>query len=332
VTRVLIFDKTQQRLGERLAAVAGVEWIAMDDSGDLWLRGERIAPKDARADAAWFSLELHVSPARRTFNRFLLEQPSLRWLQLSGAGIDDAEFVELFAAGVQITTHHGHAASIADYVLWGVLDHFQRGPDRRAIQSAREWRRALVRELAESHWLLLGFGAIGQGVGARARSFGAKVTAVRRGGAPHPLADRIASMEELAADLPQTDVVVLCLPLNAATTNLVDASFLSRMRDGAVLVNVGRGGLVDEAALLAALDAGRPAHAILDVFQTEPLLATSPLWRHPRVALTCHSASVSDRLFSRADATFVDNLTRFCRGESLMHEARAEEFWSVPRN
>jgi phosphoglycerate dehydrogenase-like enzyme len=297
----------------------------MDDGGNLRLQGDSIAPEDARLDAAWFSLELHISPARRTFNRFLLQQPSLRWLQLSGAGIDDPEFVELFAAGVRITTHHGHAASIADYVLWSVLDHFQRGPERRTIQAAREWRRAVVRELADSRWLLLGFGAIGQSIAERARSFGAKVTAIRRSGAPHPLADRTASMEELGTILPQTDVTVLCLPLNAATTNLVDAAFLSRLAEETVLVNVGRGGLVDEAALLVALDAGRPAHAILDVFQTEPLPDTSPLWRHPRVALTCHSASVSDRLFPRADAAFFDNLSRFCRGETLMHEATEEE-------
>jgi phosphoglycerate dehydrogenase-like enzyme len=324
--RVLIYDQTRQRLGDRLAGVAGVDWIVMDDGGNMRLRGDGIAPEDVLPDAAWFSLELYLSPARHTFNRFLLQQPSMRWLQLSGAGIDDPEFVELFAAGVRITTHHGHASSIADHVLWSVLDHFQCGPERRAIQAARAWRRAVVRELADSRWLLLGFGAIGQGVGLRARGFGAKVTAVRRSGSLHPLADQTASMEELGAILPQADVVVLCLPLNAATTNLVDAAFLSRMGEGSVLVNVGRGGLLDEAALLAALDAGRPAHAILDVFQTEPLPDTSPLWRHPRVALTCHSASVSDRLFPRADATFFDNLGRFCRGESLMHEATAEGF------
>jgi phosphoglycerate dehydrogenase-like enzyme len=330
VTRILIHAQTQQRLSGRLAAIADVDWITMNDEGNLSLRRARIAPEEARLDAAWFSLELYVSPARHVFNRFLLQQPSLRWLQLSGAGIDDPECAELIAAGVRITTHHGHAASIADYVLWSVLDHFQHGPERRTIQSEREWRRTVVRELVDSRWLLLGFGAIGQGIALRARSFGAGITAVRRGGSPHPLADRTASMEELEAILPQTDVVVLCLPLNAATTNLVDSAFLSRLSAGAVLVNVGRGGLVDEAALLTALDAGKPAHAILDVFQTEPLPDTSPLWQHPRVALTCHSASVSDQLFPRADATFFDNLKRFCRGESLMHEATVDELNHFP--
>jgi glyoxylate/hydroxypyruvate reductase len=250
----------------------------------------------------------------------------LRWVQLSGAGIDDPGFAQLFAAGVRITTHHNHAASIADYVLWGVLDHFQRGPERRAIQCAREWRLAWVRELADSRWLLLGFGAIGQGVAERARAFGAKVTAIRRTNSPHPLADQISTIEELGDILLQSDVVVLCLPLTTATTQLADASFLSQMREGSVLVNVGRGGLVNEPALLAALDAGRPAHAILDVFQTEPLPKTSPLWHHPCVALTCHSASVSDRLYPKADATFFDNLGRFCRGENLEEIATAEQF------
>lgn len=322
MTRILIYGQTQQRLSDRLAAAEGVDWIVMDDAGNLRLRGDDIAPADARLDAAWLSLELYATPVRHTFNRILLQERGLRWLQLSGAGIDDPEYAELLATGVRITTHHGHAACIADYVLWSVLDHFQCGPQRRAIQSAREWRRVVVRELADSRWLLLGFGAIGQGVAARARSFGVEVTAIRRSGSPHSLADRTATMDEVEAILPQSDVVVLCLPLSAATTHLADAPFLSRMGEGSLLVNVGRGGLIDETALLASLDAGRPAHAILDVFQTEPLPDTSPLWRHPRVALTCHSASVSDRLYPRADATFFENLGRFRRGENLMHQGQ----------
>ena len=123
----------------------------------------------------------------------------------------------------------------------------------------------------------------------------------------------------------RTDVVVLSLPLNANTANMVDAAFLAAMKPGSVLVNVGRGGLVDEAALLAALDAGKPEHAILDVFQTEPLPAESRFWSHPRVTATPHASPMGSGLQARSDALFVDNLTRYLAGEPLLNEVSAKD-------
>jgi phosphoglycerate dehydrogenase-like enzyme len=326
MTRVLVYEKTFQRAQERLARFAGVDWIVFDDACGLSLLGRPIAADEARLDAGWFSVDLYLSPVRRDFNRVLLRDAGVRWVQLSGAGIDDPEFADLFARGVDVATHHGHAVIIADFVLAGVLDHFQRGPERRAIQAAREWRFAVVREMADSRWLILGFGAIGQGVAERARAFGAKITAVRRSATQHPLAERTARIEELPDLLPHADVVVLCLPQNEATAGLADARFLAAMPERSVLVNVGRGGLVNEADLLAALDGGKPEHAILDVFQTEPLPKDSRFWSHPRVALTCHAASISDRLYARADDSFFDNLERFRAGQEVLHKAVADDF------
>jgi len=176
-----------------------------------------------------------------------------------------------------------------------------------------------------SAWLIIGFGAIGQGVAQRVRAFGAGVTGVRRSQGAHPLADRIADMGALPELLPEADVVVLSVPLSGATRGLVDAEFLRAMKDGSVLVNVGRGGLVDEAALLAALDAGRPEHAVLDVFETEPLPADSPFWRHPRVALTAHASGITDGLTTRNDALFLDNLRLYLTGRPLLHEASSRD-------
>jgi phosphoglycerate dehydrogenase-like enzyme len=242
-------------------------------------------------------------------------------VQSAAAGFDNQIFRQIVANGARLSISHGQAVGIADYVLWGVLDHFQNGAGWRADQRDKIWRPRRFREIDGSAWLIVGFGSIGQAVATRARAFGASVTGVRRDPAPHPLADHIASLADLPSLLPEADVVVLCTPLNPATRNLADAAFFGAMKAGSVLVNVGRGALVDEAALLAALDAGVPEHAVLDVFHTEPLPAESPFWTHPRVTLTPHSSGVTGGQDIRNAALFLDNLGRFLAGEPLLNLA-----------
>jgi phosphoglycerate dehydrogenase-like enzyme len=169
--------------------------------------------------------------------------------------------------------------------------------------------------------VVLGFGAIGQGVGRRARAFGAHVTGVRRRPGPDPDADRVATPSQFLDVLPEADVVVLCCPLTAETRHVAGADAFARMKAGSVLVNVGRGGLVDEPALLAALDRGVPAHAVLDVFETEPLPPDSRFWSHPSVTLTAHASGMSAGNPVRNDALFVENLRRYLVGEALENEA-----------
>ena len=319
--RLLIHEASWRRLKDRLSAVDGVEPVIMDGSGALSLGETPVAIDEAALEAAWTNNDVWFGGNAREFAVAILKSPTVKWMQSGAAGFDNPMFGQLVQRGVRLTTSHGQAVGMADYVLWGVLDHLQRGPERRAAQAARDWKRMLFRDLASTHWVVIGFGAIGAGVGRRARAFGARVTGVRRDQASHPDADAIAAPQDLPRLLPEADVVVLAAPLTPETRGLVDAGFVAAMTPRSVLVNVGRGGLVDEAALLAGLERGAPEHAILDVFQTEPLPADSPFWDHPRVTLTAHASGASEGQPARNDELFLENLRRYVAGEPLLHEA-----------
>lgn len=320
--RLLIYQPAWRRLQSRIAAIApNLEPVVMDDAGALTLHDQPITLEDAALEAAWTSSDIWGGPIR-DFAIAVLKSPGVRWMQSAAAGFDNPMFAQLVGRGVRLTTSHGQAVGMADYVLWGVLDHLQRGPERREAQAKGDWARMRYREIAGTRWLVIGFGAIGEGVGRRARAFGGHVTAVRRNPDPHPDADAMARPDDLLNRLPEADVVVLSVPLTLETRNLVDAAFLAAMKPRSVLVNVGRGGLVDEAALLAALDKGVPEHAVLDVFQVEPLPADSPFWTHPRVSLTAHASGNGLGAGARNDETFLENLRRYLAGEPLLYEVK----------
>ena len=320
--RLLIYETSFRRIEAGIAAInadrpGAVEPVVMAADGSF-------PTDDSSADAAWMNGDVFFTPHARDFSRAILKSPDLAWVQSGAAGFDNPVFKMIVDKGARLTTSHGQAIGMSEYVLWGVLDHFQGGPARRSDQASRTWGRHRFREIKDSRWLIVGFGAIGQAVAERARGFGAHITAVRRNPAAHAAADAITTLDDLPTHLPQADVVVLCCPLTDQTRHLADAPFFARMKPGSVLVNVGRGGLVDEPALLAALGS-TPEHAVLDVFETEPLLADSPFWAHPNVTLTPHASGVTDGQGARNDTLFLENLRRFVEGLPLLHEARPED-------
>ncbi|WP_337185895.1 D-2-hydroxyacid dehydrogenase [Phenylobacterium sp.] len=320
--RLLIYEPSFRRLEAEISALGPVvEPLLMSDSGEVTLNGAPVPADAVNAEAAWTNADVFFGPCVRAFMTAMLKSPGLKWVQSGAAGFDNAVFGQIVQKGATLTTSHGQAVGMSEYVLAGVLDAFQNGPERRAHQAAGRWERVRFREINGSRWLIVGFGAIGKGVADRARAFGAHVTGVRRRQDADPSADRIAAMGDLPALLPEADVVVLCCPLTAETRHVADAGFFAAMKPGAVLVNVGRGGLVDEPALLAALDRGVPEHAVLDVFETEPLPAESPFWRHPRVSLTPHASGITDGQHVRNDRLFAENLRRYVAGEPLLNVA-----------
>lgn len=276
---------------------------------------------DGQPQIAWANADLYRSASARIFTDTMMASPKLEWVQSGATGLDSPIFGQILRNGVRLTTSHAQAPAIADYVLHGVLDRFQGAATRRAFQSGRQWRKTPFRELGGSSWLIIGFGAIGQAVAKRARAFDARVVGLRRQISPHPLADQIAGMDALATHLPDADVVVLALPISNASRDLVNADFLARMKPGSLLVNVSRGAMVDEPALLEALDRGAPAAAVLDVFATEPLPSDSPLWSHPGVDVSPHASSMGSGMTGRSDDLFLRNLESYLAGDALENEA-----------
>jgi phosphoglycerate dehydrogenase-like enzyme len=326
--RLLIYEPSFTRLEADLAAHKGVlECLVMQKDGSILLDG---APLEGAADPhiGWFNADVFFGPAVRDYSVTMLKSPALAWVQSGAAGFDNTIFVQL-AQKARLTTNHSQSIGMSEYVLSTVLDHLQGGAGRRRDQAAHRWNPTPYREVMGTEWLIVGFGAIGQETARRARAFGARITGVRRSAGEHPLADAMARPVQLPDLLPKADVVVLSLPLNAHTENMVDAEFLAAMKPASVFVNVGRGALVDEAALLAALDQGRPEYAILDVVRTEPLPADSPIWDHPRIALSPHSSGIGSGVSARGDALFLENLRRYLAGEALLNAVDAKDVTGV---
>jgi phosphoglycerate dehydrogenase-like enzyme len=324
--RLLIHERSYAR---NRAAIdphgAALQLALIDDAGEIRVDGKALSVDEAQPELAWVNQDVFFTGASRNTMTAVLKSDQLKWVQSGAAGFDNPVFGSIVRKGARLSTSHGQAVGMADYVLWGVLDVLQGGPARRAAQAAHDWKRGPYREIADTRWVILGFGAIGRGVAVRAKAFGAHVIGVRRNPAPDTAADRIASPSEWLDLMADADVVALCAPATPSTHHIAGAEAFARMKPGSILVNVGRGALVDEPALLAALDRGAPGHAVLDVFETEPQPADSPFWDHPKVTLTPHSSGMSSGNAPRNDAIFVENLRRYLAGEPLEHEATPEE-------
>ena len=323
IERLLVTEAAHRSIEAALGATAApVEVVTLSEDGVFHLAGRPLEGEPAPT-IAWATHDLFNSEAARHFMVAVLKSSGLKWLQSSSAGVDHPVFQQILDKGAILTTSHGQAVPMADYVLWGVLDHLQRGPDRRSAQAEGRWERLQVREIDGLTFVIVGFGAVGQAVAHRARAFGARVVAVRRDQTPDPLADYLIAPDRLADELPSADVVVLAAPLTDATRHLADKAFFARLKRGAILANVGRGGLVDEPALLEALGSGMVGHALLDVFETEPLPVENPFWAHPKVMLTAHASGYGQTQDARNRDLFLQNLRRWFAGEPLLNRIAA---------
>ncbi|WP_439533791.1 NAD(P)-dependent oxidoreductase [Polymorphobacter sp.] len=308
------------------AAGLAVDPYILEHDDRVTHHGEPLPPGAPLPPTSWFGPELFPRGQDEAFLALMLGNPNLQWMQSGRAGFDHPAFRKLFDKGVRLSMSKAPAAAIGEYVLAAVLDHFQRGPERRAAQVAERWQAFPFREVAGSRWLLVGYGEIGREVAVRARALGAHITGVRRSGGSDADTDAMVTPDTMAEALAEADVVVLSVPLTATNDGSFGAPFFAGMKKDALFINVGRGQLLDEPALAAALDSSTPGHAVLDVTRIEPLPAGAWQWRHPRVTLTAHTSAIGSGLIARTDALLVENVRRYVGGAPLLHELSARDF------
>ena len=247
----------------------------------------------------------------------LVTSPTVKWLHGGGAGTD--HIVPWDPKHITITNSSGiHVAALSQYVITQVLWFCAGFPRFQRQQREHRWQRHTMPTVDGRTLLVVGFGNIGSGVGNRAKALGMRVIGFRTRAGRSRHADQVLAIEDLPAHLPMADFVALTLPKTKRTAGLFDAAMLARFKSGAYLINISRGGIVDEPALLAALERGHIAGAAIDVFATEPLPPTSPFWDLDNVLVTPHTGDPED-WERRAVEVFCTNMERYVAGKRLIN-------------
>lgn len=290
--------------------------VVMEDDGSFKAGWTGEAIDTPNPHIVFGTADVWFSPSVANYVGAVLRASDLKWFQSNAAGLEHPVLKQFGEKAGTYTSGHAQSGAIADWVLWAGFDFFGAGDARRSAQQRSQWERVQFREIASTKWLIIGFGEIGKAVARKLRGLGAHVTGVRRTPGGHEDADQMIHPNDLYKALPNADAVLLCCPITDETRGIANAEFFSAMKDNAILLNVGRGALVDEPALLSALDLGKPAHAALDVVTEEPLPADNPIWSHPRITLTAHTSAWTDSALHRADRIFLRNLDLFFKGET----------------
>jgi phosphoglycerate dehydrogenase-like enzyme len=270
-----------------------------------------LASADISFDVDWFE------PARMPANA-----PKLRWVQTTGAGIVDIlQRNNLTNSGIVFTTAAGvHAVPLAEHAVMGLLYLVKAVPRLRVWQAAHHWQHYTCDLLSGRRVLVIGLGHIGRQISRSLAALGVDVWGTDPYVASMPDGvSRVIPIRDLGLALPDVDGIVIACPKTPETYHLVGAPELAAMKPSAVLVNVGRGTVVEEGALIRALQEGRLAGAVLDVFENEPLASESPLWDLPQVLISPHSAATASTENALIVDLFIENLNRYLRGRPLLN-------------
>ncbi|MGH9746976.1 MAG: D-2-hydroxyacid dehydrogenase [Candidatus Acidiferrales bacterium] len=257
----------------------------------------------------------------------------LKWLHSTAAGVGQLMYPELRQSGIEVTNASGvHRIPMAEHILGTLIALARRFPDSFRHQQNSHWAQhdlwsapVRPRELRGQILLFIGFGAIGREVASVIRPLGMRVWAVTRSGrAEEGLAEQVIPASKLAETLPQADFVVLAAPETHETRKMMGAREFALMKPSAYFMNVSRGALVDEPALIAALEKRQIAGAALDVASEEPLPPESPLWKLDNVFITPHMSAVSEHLWERQTDLLMENLERWFAGRELLNRVDLE--------
>ncbi len=258
----------------------------------------------------------------------LKDAKELKWIHSTAAGVAQLMYPELRDSRIMVTNPSGiFSVPMAEHTMGLLLALARNFPDSVRQQDRARWSQQEIwdkpqhlTELNGKVLLIVGYGSIGREVAKRAKAFDMRVWGVTRSGAGERAhADQILAAAQLPDALPGADYVLIAAPETAETKHLIGVAEIARMKRGARLINVSRGSLLDEAALLRALESGALGSAALDVAETEPLPAESPLWKAPNLFITPHTSAVSDKLWERETALLVDLLERWFDGRELFN-------------
>ncbi len=330
---VLIASYLEPELVERIRACDGRLEVLYEPEllGRPTYRGDHTTPaqRTGEQEARWREL-LARAEVFFDFDYTHLDDlpglaPRLKWLQATSAGIGQlVKKRELIATDIVFTTASGvHGTSLAEFCLMAMLMHVKDAAMLQADKKGRRWQRFSRPELAGQTLVVVGLGRIGSEVARAARCLGMRTLGAKRnidGDEPAALGvERLYAWTDLPSLLPQGDFVVLACPHTPETENLIGEKELSAMKRGGFLINIARGAVVDEPALVGALQSGHLGGAALDVFAKEPLPPESPLWDMPNVLICPHSASTADQENARITELFCDNLKRYLEGRPLQN-------------
>lgn len=319
------------------AAVAEVEALAPPDGGRVEVviapyeeDHERRAARGADPSADWTTSQpevadetaaafarMHAALAMDLPAGIAAMAPNLQLVQAFGAGADQFDSCNFADHDVKLVSSAGsNAVGIAEFAMGRVIEHYKRFADIRDMQRDGIWKPMFGSELAGQTVGLIGFGNICEAIAPRARAFDMRVLACRHSAKPgdtHPALDQLFPAAELHAMLAESDVVISAVPQTPETRGLMDTEAFAAMKAGSFFCNVGRGSLVDEDALVAALESDHLAGAALDVASSEPLPEGHPVWSAKNLSLSFHNAAVPAAMFGNVHRMFAENLRAFLR-------------------
>ena len=322
IIKVVLTSPIDEPLLEKIKAVSKqlrvdpvAHWIVAEKKGDLSNRQElNLLLQQAEVIFGWIHQFPKDLPARTE---------RLKWLQVMTAGVDRLP-EEILKSGIRVTNASGlHGAAMGEVVLEMMLMFVKDAPACMRMKQEREWRRYRPAILRDKTVGILGLGAVGKEIARLCKAFGMKVIGIRRSGgaaSPFPDVDRVYPRDQLLELLAESDFLVLALPLTKETEGMIGEKELRGMKPTACLINVARGAIVDEGALICALEEKWIAGAGLDVFTREPLPPESPLYAMPNVIFSPHISGDLPDYELRATEIFCENLKRYLAGEPFLHE------------
>lgn len=255
-------------------------------------------------------VEVLVSFGHDITEETLFHFPKLRWIQVMSAGIDHLPLQAMAGRGIALTNARGaHHIQMSEHILWSILTIMRQGQISIRHQEQKVWNSDVrIEELYGKTVCIVGAGSIGEDVAKKCRAFGMTVWGISHSVKNHQAYDRIGMINDLPAFMSLSDIVVVILPLTSETFGLFNRTLINQMKTGSYLINVARGAVVDELALVEALKTGKIRAAALDVFAQEPLPESSPFWEMGNVVLTPHIAGRSPHYVARTFDIFMKNL------------------------